>query len=67
MGTGGSIAISDKESIEAVHKTLTEAVEATNRNSMAVNRLSRWAIVLAFVQAFSSVVQILPQLKGWFS
>ena len=61
MGTNGSMSGSDKESIEAVHKTLTEAVEATNKNSMAVNRLSKWAIVLAGVQAFSSVVQIWPK------
>ena len=61
MGTSGGISISDKESIEAVHKTLKEAIEATNKNSTSVNRLSVVAIVLASVQAVSAVVQIWPK------
>ena len=57
MSTSGSFSFDNSPSIDAVHETLKDAVEATNENSKFVNRLSKAAIILAIVQTLAAIVQ----------
>ena len=60
--TGGSFGISDKESIDALHKTIRESIIATTENSKSMKRLTGVAIFLTAVQTVATVVPIWPSI-----
>jgi len=49
----------------ALHETIKLQIEATNRQSIVVHRLTIFLIVLAVIQTIATIIQIIPIVQNF--